>query len=848
MKTSLKIIFALSVWLFCRTVMAVNPPTTNLPGNGGSPGTTVSSLTPIFSWNPVSGATGYGLYIRDMTAPGTPLIYPNASGTTAVPLNGTSFSMPAGILVAGHVYRWNMTSFTGSTEGSGVSGVLYFQTPTATITSTTIATASSGNTTGTIAINPPSAILPGNSSSPGAMVSSLTPIFSWSPVSGATGYGLYIRDMTAAGTPLIYPNAGGLTARPLTGSSFTMPAGILTNGHTYRWNMTSFNGSTESTTVSSALYFQTPAGAPAPTTTVITGSGTVAGTAAISPPTTSLPGTGSSPGTLVNSLMPTFSWNPVSGASGYGLYIRDMTAAGTPLIYPNTSGITAKPITGTAFAIPSGVLANSHVYRWNMTSFNGSTESTAVSGALYFQTPAGTPAPTTTVVPSGGNVAGTMAISPPMTSLPGTGSSPGTLVNSLTPTFSWNPASGATGYGLYIRDMTATGTPLIYPNASGTMAKPLTGNSFLMPAGILVAGHVYRWNMTSFNGSTESTAVSSALYFQTPAGATASTTTVAPGSGAVSGTAAVNPVTAISSGNSTPSGKMPFDTVVGSFNGVTAYSNGSVEYDSGKRNDKNRPDSGIKWQCVEFVRRYYSDVYGMNIGAGENASGIYSKAASWKLASFPNGGTVSPQVGDIICFGGGSSGNGHVAIITGVSSTQITVIQQNVTESSRDAAFPCPMSVVGGKYTVYGTTIGSSYNCQGWLRKPVVGVSPSVKTPQQMSTTSAANAISSKQTPASSQVQPNTPAPQSVRTCVLKVEANPSNGGTVSGGGAFASDSSQTVTATANKGYVFVGWMEKWQRVNQSAQYQFKLNGNRTLIAHFRRSVDRNNDSKVKQQ
>ena len=563
---------------------------------------------------------------------------------------------------------------------------------------------------------------------------------------------------------------------------------------------------------------------------------------AINPPTTTIPGNGSSPGTLVSSLTPTFSWNQVSGATGYGLYIRDMTAVGASLIYPNARGTTTTPLTGSSFTMPAGILAAGHVYRWNMTSFIGSTESTGVSVVLYFQTPVGTTI-ATTVTPSTGNAPGTVAVNPPAITMPGNGRSPGTPLNSLVPIFSWHPVSGASGYGLYIRDMTAPGIPLIYPNASGTTARPLTGNSFTIPAGILTVGHVYRWNMTSFNGSTESTTVSDALYFHTPAATAPPPIATSSGNSNPTKTVTASPSPSIPSNNSTSSGKMPFDTVVGSFNGVTAYSNGSVTTDS-----TDRISTGLKWQCVEFVRRYYSTVYGMNIGAGENASGFYSSAASWKLASFPNGGTVSPQVGDILCFAGGSSGNGHVAIITGVSSTQITVIQQNVTESSRDAAFPCPMSVVGGKYTVYGTTIGSSYNCQGWLRKPVVGVSPSVKTPQQMSTTSAANAISSKQTPASSQVQPNTPAPQSVRTCVLKVEANPSNGGTVSGGGAFASDSSQTVTATANKGYVFVGWMEKWQRVNQSAQYQFKLNGNRTLIAHFRRSVDRNNDSKVKQQ
>ncbi len=439
----------------------VSPPTTNSPGSSSSPGTVVNTLTPTFSWNAASGATGYGLYIRDMTASGTPLVYPNSSGTTSTPLTGTSFTIPSGYLVSGHDYRWDMSSFSGSTESTTYSAILYFQDVV------------------TVPVSPPTINSPGSSSSPGTVVNTLTPTFSWNAASGATGYGLYIRDMTASGTPLVYPNSSGTTSTPLTGTSFTIPSGYLVSGHDYRWDMSSFSGSTESTTYSAILYFQDVVTVP------------------VSPPTTNSPGSSSSPGTVVNTLTPTFSWNAASGATGYGLYIRDMTASGTPLVYPNSSGTTSTPLTGTSFTIPSGYLVSGHDYRWDMSSFSGSTESTTYSAILYFQD----------VV--------TVPVSPPTTNSPGSSSSPGTVVNTLTPTFSWNAASGATGYGLYIRDMTASGTPLVYPNSSGTTSTPLTGTSFTIPSGYLVSGHDYRWDMSSFSGSTESTTYSAILYFQT---------------------------------------------------------------------------------------------------------------------------------------------------------------------------------------------------------------------------------------------------------------------------------------------------------------------------------------------
>ena len=67
----------------------------------------------------------------------------------------------------------------------------------------------------------------------------------------------------------------------------------------------------------------------------------------------------------------------------------------------------------------------------------------------------------------------------------------------------------------------------------------------------------------------------------------------------------------------------------------------------------------------------------------------------------------------------------------------------------------------------------------------------------------------------------------------IAVSASPSAGGTVSGGGTFASGSSQTVTATANSGYTFANWTVNGSVVSSSASYTFTLTGNTTLVANF---------------
>lgn len=67
----------------------------------------------------------------------------------------------------------------------------------------------------------------------------------------------------------------------------------------------------------------------------------------------------------------------------------------------------------------------------------------------------------------------------------------------------------------------------------------------------------------------------------------------------------------------------------------------------------------------------------------------------------------------------------------------------------------------------------------------------------------------------------------------INVSANPTNGGTVSGGGAFHYGENCTVSATTNNGYTFTNWTENGNVVSTNASYSFTVTGNRTLVAHF---------------
>ena len=67
----------------------------------------------------------------------------------------------------------------------------------------------------------------------------------------------------------------------------------------------------------------------------------------------------------------------------------------------------------------------------------------------------------------------------------------------------------------------------------------------------------------------------------------------------------------------------------------------------------------------------------------------------------------------------------------------------------------------------------------------------------------------------------------------ITVSANPTNGGTVTGGGTYQQGQSCTVTATASTGYTFTNWTENGNVVSTQANYTFTVNGNRTLVANF---------------
>jgi surface antigen len=131
--------------------------------------------------------------------------------------------------------------------------------------------------------------------------------------------------------------------------------------------------------------------------------------------------------------------------------------------------------------------------------------------------------------------------------------------------------------------------------------------------------------------------------------------------------------------------------VIDQFNGVEVHYNGSMNNTFGRNVTKDGYNIGLKYQCVEFVKRYYYEYYHHKMpNSYGNALDFYNTSLKdgemnidRDLVQYSNPSKVEPKIGDLVVFDQTSFNPfGHVAIVSKVEKDQIEVIQQN-TGSSR---------------------------------------------------------------------------------------------------------------------------------------------------------------------
>ena len=344
--------------------------------------------TPTFTWNSVTGAVQYELFVADNLSPQTAVF---GSPKAGISVSGASFT-PGQLqaLTPGHNYTWYLGAEVTS-GGIFWSGPYHFSLA-------TLSQPAQFGPSGTIA----------------ASTGFDTPTFSWNADPGAAQYYLYVLDATTNKT--VVNNAS------VFGTSYS--GSTLTPGDSFTWYL-----GAESTN-SAAIAWSGPKSF---------------SLAALAQPTLKGPS-----GSLTEGLGTTtvsFSWNSVTGAVQYYLYVLDTTT--------NVGVVSNPDVFGTSV---SETLTSNQNYAWYLgaTSTNGG--AIAWSGPKSFSI-----VPTAMAQPAQMTPTETIAAGLDM------------------PTFSWT--GGASQYYLYVLDNT-TKKPVV--NNTSILGTTYSGTT-------LTPGHTYTW-------------------------------------------------------------------------------------------------------------------------------------------------------------------------------------------------------------------------------------------------------------------------------------------------------------------------------------------------------------------
>lgn len=121
-------------------------------------------------------------------------------------------------------------------------------------------------------------------------------------------------------------------------------------------------------------------------------------------------------------------------------------------------------------------------------------------------------------------------------------------------------------------------------------------------------------------------------------------------------------------------------------NGVAIYYNGGVNTVQGRNLSKDGYNLGLRYQCVEFVKRYYferhdhrmPDSYGHAKDFFDPTLSDGSLNTKRAMLQFQNGSAAQPQAEDLLVLAPTLFNRyGHVTIIASVGSDTLEIAQQN---------------------------------------------------------------------------------------------------------------------------------------------------------------------------
>jgi hypothetical protein len=153
-----------------------------------------------------------------------------------------------------------------------------------------------------------------------------------------------------------------------------------------------------------------------------------------------------------------------------------------------------------------------------------------------------------------------------------------------------------------------------------------------------------------------------------------------------------------------------------SLHGVVVFHNDGMRATHG-RHVVDGYNVGLKYQCVEFVKRYYLEHFGHRMpNSYGNAKDFFDTTlvdgamnTDRGLLQFSNPSRTKPRPGDLVVYDAWAGNTfGHVAIISAVDHGEVEVIQQN-TRSTRNTF---DLDHTDGRWRIDNGRIA------GWLRMP----------------------------------------------------------------------------------------------------------------------------------
>lgn len=154
------------------------------------------------------------------------------------------------------------------------------------------------------------------------------------------------------------------------------------------------------------------------------------------------------------------------------------------------------------------------------------------------------------------------------------------------------------------------------------------------------------------------------------------------------------------------------------FNGVSVFYNGAINHVSGRLTTPSGYNLGLRYQCVEFVKRYYYQRFAHEMpNSMGHAKAFFSATVAngalnpdRRLLQYRNGAGATPQEEDLIVFAPWVFNRyGHVAIVSAVGPDFIEVIQQN----------PGPFGTTRERYALEQQGLRVAHDrVLGWLRRP----------------------------------------------------------------------------------------------------------------------------------